>query len=328
LDEQGRKMSKSLGNVVTPQKVMEQNGADILRLWVVSSDYYNDLRIGPEIIKRTTDNYRRFRNTLRYLLGALDGYEAREAVDRAAMPALEKWVLHRVATIDANIRNMTETYDFHGIFSELHQFCNSDLSAFYFEIRKDMLYCDSPDDIARRACRTVMAELFNRLTAWLAPILCFTAEEAWQSRINDPAQSVHLRAYDPVPSDWLDAAVGRQWTTIRQVRQVVMSALETARNEGKIGAALQAAPLVHVTADQHAAFAGEDVASLFITSAANLTTDPAPADAFRLDTVAGVAVSFALADGEKCGRCWKVSPEVTADQDICNRCHTVVTAAS
>ena len=134
LDEQGRKMSKSLGNVVTPQKVIEQNGADILRLWVVSSDYYNDLRIGPEIIKRTTDNYRRFRNTLRYLLGALDGFDAHEVVDRAVMPALEKWVLHRVAEIDANIRNMTEAYDFHGIFSELHLFCNSDLSAFYFEI--------------------------------------------------------------------------------------------------------------------------------------------------------------------------------------------------
>jgi isoleucyl-tRNA synthetase len=321
-------MSKSLGNVVTPQKVMEQNGADILRLWVVSSDYYNDLRIGPEIIKRTTDNYRRFRNTLRYLLGALDGFEARETVDRAAMPALEKWVLHRVATIDANIRKMTETYDFHGIFSELHQFCNSDLSAFYFEIRKDMLYCDNPDDTARRACRTVMHELFNRLTAWLAPILCFTAEEAWQSRQNDINNSVHLRSYDAVPAEWNNAEIGQQWTQIRKVRQVVMSALETARNEGKIGASLQAAPIVHLSAAQQQAFAGEDVASLFITSAAHLTTDAAPADAFRLETVEGVAVTFATASGEKCARCWKITPEVTAERDICDRCHDVVSATS
>ena len=229
LDEQGRKMSKSLGNVVTPQKVMDQNGADILRLWVVSSDYYNDLRIGPEIIKRTTDNYRRFRNTLRYLLGALDGYSTAEVVDYSAMPDLEKWVLDRLATIDVAIRKMTELYDFHGIFSELHQFCNSDLSAFYFEIRKDTLYCDDKSSMARRACRTVMDAVFNRLTAWLAPILCFTAEEAWQSRHSDIENSVHLRSYDPIPTEWHDNDVAERWAQIRRVRQVVMSALESAR---------------------------------------------------------------------------------------------------
>ncbi|MCH2554040.1 MAG: class I tRNA ligase family protein, partial [SAR116 cluster bacterium] len=194
LDEQGRKMSKSLGNVVTPQKVMDQNGADILRLWVVSSDYYNDLRIGQEIIKRTTDNYRRFRNTLRYLLGALDGFAAEEAVSHDQMPALERWVLHRLAEIDSRIREMTEGYDFHGIFTELHTLCNSDLSAFYFEIRKDRLYCDAADAIERRACRTVMNEVYERLTAWLAPILAFTAEEAWQARVQNIENSVHLRS--------------------------------------------------------------------------------------------------------------------------------------
>ena len=178
-------MSKSLGNVVTPQAIMDQNGADILRLWVVSSDYYSDLRIGPEIIKRMTDNYRRFRNTLRYLLGALDGYSDGEAVDYDAMPELEKWVLNRLAELDVKIRAMTDEYDFHGIFTELHTICNSDLSAFYFEIRKDRLYCDALDSVERRACRTVMKQLFDRLTAWLAPILCFTAEEAWQNWVGD-----------------------------------------------------------------------------------------------------------------------------------------------
>ena len=324
LDEQGRKMSKSLGNVVTPQKVMEQNGADILRLWVVSSDYYNDLRIGQEIIKRTTDNYRRFRNTLRYLLGALDGFDSAEAVGYDDMPDLEKWVLHRLASIDKAIRKMTQSYDFHGIFTELHQFCNSDLSAFYFEIRKDTLYCDDAASPARRACRTVMDEVFNRLTAWLAPILCFTAEEAWQSRHNDINNSVHLRSYDAIPPAWNNADIDAKWSQIRQVRQVVMSALETARNDSKIGASLQAAPVVYVPAAMMPAFAGQDAASLFITSAADLSSSPAPADAFRLENVADVAVGFALAEGEKCARCWKIMPEVTAAADICGRCHEVV----
>ena len=324
LDEHGRKMSKSLGNVVTPQAVMEQNGADILRLWVVSSDYYNDLRIGPEIIKRMTDTYRRFRNTLRYLLGALDGFDKAEQVGHDDMPDLEKWVLHRIATLDIHIRRMTEAYDFHGIFSELHQFCNSDLSAFYFEIRKDMLYCDLPGSTGRRACRTVMHELFNRLTAWLAPIICFTAEEAWQAFVRDPKNSVHLRQYDAVPANWRNDDIDAKWSTIRQVRQVVMSALEKARNDGVIGSSLQAAPHVHVSVAMQSAFDGQDAASLFITSAATILTDTPPTDAFRLDTVADVAVEFAIATGGKCARCWKVMPEVTADDGICKRCDDVV----
>ena len=317
-------MSKSLGNVVTPQKVMDQNGADILRLWVVSSDYYNDLRIGPEIIKRTTDNYRRFRNTLRYLLGALDGYSTAEVVDYSAMPDLEKWVLDRLATIDVAIRKMTELYDFHGIFSELHQFCNSDLSAFYFEIRKDTLYCDDKSSMARRACRTVMDAVFNRLTAWLAPILCFTAEEAWQSRHSDIENSVHLRSYDPIPTEWHDNDVAERWAQIRRVRQVVMSALESARNDGRIGASLQAAPTVYVSEDMLSAFAGQDAASLFITSSAILTTDTAPADAFRLEAINDIAVGFSMAEGEKCARCWKISREVSVARDICDRCYNAV----
>ena len=328
LDEQGRKMSKSLGNVVTPQKVMEQNGADILRLWVVSSDYYNDLRIGPEIIKRTTDNYRRFRNTLRYLLGALDGFEMLEKFDYAAMPDLEKWILHRLASIDVGIREMTESYDFHGIFSELHQFCNSDLSAFYFEIRKDTLYCDDLKSTARLACLNVMNEVFNRLTAWLAPILCFTAEEAWQSRHADIWNSVHLRSYDQIPSEWYNSDVAQKWTQIRRVRQVVMSALETARNDGKIGSSLQAAPMVYISDDTLLAFEGQDVASLFITSAANLTASVAPDEAFKLEGIHDVAVDFAMAEGKKCARCWKISPEVSDERDVCKRCYEVVSVLS
>ena len=324
LDESGQKMAKSLGNIVAPQKVMEQNGADILRLWVVSSDYYNDLRIGPEIIKRTADTYRRFRNTLRYLLGALEGYAAGEAAAYDEMPALERWVLHRIAEVDIAVRRMTESYDFHGIFSELHTLCNTDLSAFYFEIRKDTLYCDDAKSTGRRACRTVMNELFERLTAWLAPILCFTAEEAWQCRVNDIEKSVHLRSYDAVPAQWRDDKLGARWERIRRVRQVVTSALEDARTSDKIGASLQAAPVVHVGAPDAKHFSGEDAAAIFITSDASITTDAAPKGAFAIDGIDDVAVVFARAEGGKCARCWKVLAEVDDDRPICGRCRDVV----
>jgi len=326
LDEQGRKMSKSLGNVVTPQAIMDQNGADILRLWVVSSDYYSDLRIGSEIIKRMTDNYRRFRNTLRYLLGALDGFDAREAVGYDDMPDLEKWMLNRLATIDVKIRELTEAYDFHGIFTELHTLCNSDLSAFYFDIRKDRLYCDDLNSIERRATRTVMNEVFERLTAWLAPILCFTAEEAWQARVADIENSVHLRQYDPIPAEWHNAEIVANWDAIRNVRSVVMSALEAARNDGTIGGSLQAAPTIHLSADLAQYFADQDAAALFITSDAMITTDAAPSDAFVMDGVSDVAVSIAVAEGGKCGRCWKITPEVTTEDGICGRCDDVIKA--
>ena len=187
-----------------------------------------------------------------------------------------------------------------------------------------MLYCDLPGSTGRRACRTVMHELFNRLTAWLAPIICFTAEEAWQAFVRDPKNSVHLRQYDTVPANWRNDDIDAKWSTIRQVRQVVMSALEKARNDGVIGSSLQAAPHVHVSVAMQSAFDGQDAASLFITSAATIVTDTPPTDAFRLDTVADVAVEFAIATGGKCARCWKVMPEVTADDGICKRCDDVV----
>jgi isoleucyl-tRNA synthetase len=219
---------------------------------------------------------------------------------------------------------MTENYDFHGIFTELHTLCNSDLSAFYFEIRKDRLYCDAADSVERRACRTVMHEVFSRLTAWLAPILCFTAEEAWQSWVGDAEQSVHLRSYDAVPSAWHDMDTAARWDGIRRARQVVTTALEAARNDGAIGASLQAAPTVHVSSTIAAMFEGEDAAALFITSAATVTTDAAPGDAFRIEGIDDVAVVFATADGGKCARCWKITPEVTSEDGICNRCEDVV----
>ncbi|MFO1082545.1 MAG: isoleucine--tRNA ligase [Reyranellaceae bacterium] len=331
LDEQGRKMSKSLGNITAPQAVCDQYGADILRLWVVGTDYTEDQRIGPEILKYQADAYRRLRNTLRYLLGSLDGYSKDETVAHADLPELERWVLHRMAELDALFRPAVEDFDFHRIATELHNFCAVDLSAFYFDIRKDAIYCDSPTAPRRRAARTVMAELFSFLTAWLAPITCFTAEEAWLARPQDvpdaAAESVHLRLYPAIPAAWCDAALGDKWKTVRALRRVVTGALELERAEKRIGSSLQAAPRVHAAAEYVAAMAGLDLAEICITSGGTLVEGPAPAGAFTLADVAGVAVEPTPAAGAKCARCWQVLPEVgksAAHPLLCHRCEEAV----
>ncbi|BBK34633.1 isoleucyl-tRNA synthetase [Stella humosa] len=330
MDEQGRKMSKSLGNVTAPQTVIDEYGADILRLWVVSADYSEDLRIGKEILKHQSEMYRRLRNTLRYLLGALDGFDPAEKVAAADMPELERWVLHRLAETDRTVRQACADFEFHAIFTALHNFCAVDLSAFYFDIRKDALYCDAPDALRRRACRTVMDQIFDCLTAWLAPILCFTAEEAWLARHGDaPETSVHLRLFPDIPASWLDEALAAKWQTVREVRRVVTGALELERAQRRIGASLQASPVVAVTPAQAAAFAGLSLAEIAITSSAALTVVEGEAleNAFRLDDVPGVAVVPRLADGQKCQRCWRILPEVgqvARHEDLCVRCAEAV----
>nr|WP_295132351.1 isoleucine--tRNA ligase [uncultured Reyranella sp.] len=333
LDEQGRKMSKSLGNITAPQAVCDQYGADILRLWVVGTDYTEDQRIGPEILKHQAEAYRRLRNTLRYLLGSLDGYSSDEAVAHADMPELDRWVLHRLAELDAVLRRAVDDYDFHTIATELHNFCAVDLSAFYFDIRKDSIYCDAAGSRRRRAARTVMAEVFSFLTAWLAPITCFTAEEAWLARPGDmpdgKAESVHLRLYPTIPPAWLDAALGEKWKTVRALRRVVTGALELERAEKRIGSSLQAAPHVHVAPEYLKAMEGLDLVEICITSGGDLVAGEAPAGAFTLPDVPGVAVVANLAEGTKCARCWQVLEEVgksAAHPLICRRCEEAVSA--
>ncbi len=336
LDEQGRKMSKSLGNITAPQTVCDQYGADILRLWVVGTDYTEDQRIGPEILKHQAEAYRRLRNTLRYLLGSLDGFSAAERVAPAEMPELERWVLHRLAELDVILRRAVDDYDFHTIATELNTFCSGDLSAFYFDIRKDAIYCDAPSSLRRRAGRTVMAEIFSFLTAWLAPITCFTAEEAWLARPQDmpdgTADSVHLRVYPTIPAGWLDAALGEKWKTVRALRRVVTGALELERAEKRIGSSLQAAPHVHAGSVFIEALKGLDLTEICITSGGDLVEVPdggvLPKGAFTLPDVAGVAVVPAPAGGQKCARCWQVLEEVgksAAHPLLCQRCEEAVT---
>ncbi|MBL8833064.1 MAG: class I tRNA ligase family protein, partial [Rhodospirillales bacterium] len=330
LDEQGRKMSKSLGNVTAPQQVIEQYGADILRLWVVASDYSEDLRIGPEILKQQAEYYRRLRNTLRYLLGALDGFEASESLPVAEMPELERFVLHRLTELDAGLRTAVNDFAFTAFYTELHNFCAVDLSAFYFDIRKDALYCDAKSSVRRRAARTVMAALYERLVKWLAPVLCFTAEEAWRARNPGEDESVHLHVFPETPAAWKDDALAAKWAKLRDLRRVVTGALEVARAEKKIGSSLQAAPSVHVESDEVSASMSADAWNeIFIVSSHAFSRQAAPADAFRLPDVAGVAVAVKPAAGTKCERCWRVLPEVGSRKDhasLCVRCADVVGA--
>jgi len=327
LDEQGRKMSKSLGNVVVPQKVIDQMGADILRLWVLSTDYTQDMRVGPEILKQTGDLYRRLRNTLRYLLGALDGMTSSEHLDVTEMPELERWVLHRLHELDAVVRSDIAKFDFNHLLVELHNFCAVDLSAFYFDVRKDSLYCDRADAKRRRAARTCMEYVFGHLVLWIAPILCFTAEEAWLLRNNRPEDSIHLQTFLSVPDTWLNEALNKKWVQIRHLRRVVTGAMEVARNDKKIGSSLQAKAHIYLKLEHKALLEEVDFAEICISSALTLTVGKPPTTAFTMTEIPDVGVVIEPASGLKCERCWQVLGEVGehADYpDLCHRCHDAV----
>ena len=314
-DEQGRKMSKSLGNVVAPEAVQKQYGADILRLWVMMSDTTEDLRIGPEILKQQAELYRRLRNTLRWLLGALDGFDPAEAVSLAEMPELERFVLHRMTELDRRIRSATESYDWTGVYPELHNFCATDLSAFYFDIRKDALYCDRPDSLRRRAARTVLDHLHRALCAWLAPVLCFTADEAWCARFGE-TDSVHLQLFPTLPADWRDDALAAKWERIRERRRTATVNLEAMRQRGEIGSSLQADVTLFFTPGEDTLASAEDWADILIVPS---VTFAAP----QADNLAGARV----ADGTKCARCWRVLPEVGHQEGhptLCARCADAV----
>ena len=314
LDEQGRKMSKSLGNVTAPQDVIKQSGADILRMWVCASDYADDLRIGPEILKTTVETYRKLRNTVRWMLGSLAHFREEDRVKLDKMPELERLMLHRLHELDALVRKAYADFDYKRIFAALSSFMTSDLSAFYFDIRKDTLYCDPFSSVKRKACLTVLDHLFRCTVAWLAPMLCFTAEEAWLSRYGEAAKSVHLEPFPEAASAWRDDKLAEKWRKIRTVRRVVTGALEIERAQKRIGSSLEAHPIVHVSNEElYEAVVDCDLAEVCITSAATLVRDDGPASAFRLPDVSGVAVVPNLAEGKKCARSWKILTNIGAD---------------
>jgi isoleucyl-tRNA synthetase len=309
LDQNGRKMSKSLGNVVDPLAIIRDNGADILRLWVASTDYFEDVRIGKEVLATTTDAYRKLRNSFRYLLGALEGFSADEAVPAARMPELERWVLHRLATLDAELRDATGKFEFNRYARLITTFANDDLSAFFFDIRKDSLYCDAPTAAKRRAYRTVLDHVFQALVRWTSPILCFTAEEVWQTRYPEGG-SVHLLEWPAIDAGWRDDALAAKWDVIRCTRERVTECIEPLRREKVIGSSLEARvayPDLELELT-HESLA--DLAEIYIVS----------------EVVAGQGegIEVSRTDYSKCGRCWRLLPEVTEDGGLCARCEEVV----
>jgi isoleucyl-tRNA synthetase len=303
LDSNGKKMSKSEKNVVDPLKIIQESGADILRMWVAQTDYFEDVRIGKEVLGTTSDAYRKLRNTFRYLLGALDGFSDAEKVDTRHMPELELYVLHLLGRLDVELKAATENYEFNRYLRLLTDFAAEDLSSFFFDIRKDSLYCDAPTDPKRRAYRTVLDILFHALARYAAPILCFTAEEVWQARFPSEDGSVHFLEWPELPKLPGDDAVATSWSDVRALREQVTEAIEPLRREKIVRSSLEA----EVTVPK-SALPPEALAEIFIV--AKVTT--------------GDAVSVTRTEFHKCGRCWRLLPEVVQDGALCDRCTKVV----
>ena len=308
VDEQGRKMSKSLGNGVEPQDVIAKLGADILRHWVMSSDARDDLSIGPEILRQQGELYRRLRNTLRWILGSLDGFSEAEVLPAAELPELERWVLHRLSELDEQLRIAVESHDWNGVYPAIHHFCSTDLSAFYFDIRKDALYCDRPDSLRRRGARTVLDQLHRCLTTWLAPVLVFTAEEAWAARFGSET-SVHEQQFPAIPSDWRNEGLAEKWARVRDIRRLGTTKLEAMRQAGQIGSSLQAEVTLFFREGEDQLLSPADWADNLIVSSVAVGTAEAV-----------VTAEAAVAHGEKCARCWRVLPEVDPGSKLCLRC--------
>jgi isoleucyl-tRNA synthetase len=320
VDADGRKMSKSIGNVVPPEDILRESGADVLRMWVCAADYTDDLRIGPEVLKNTVEAYRKLRNTLRWMLGNLSHFRHQDHIAFHDAPELERLILHRLVELDELVRRAYLEFDFKRVLAALNVFLTNDLSAFYFDIRKDVLYCDPKSSITRKACLTTIDYLFRSVVTWLAPILCFTAEEAWLAR-DASATSVHLQSLQEVPAGWRDDRLAEKWLKVRSVRSVVTAALEAARMEKYIGASLEAAPVIYVSdADLHAAISDVDMAEISITSATTIVFGNASEAAFRLPEVAGVAVEVFRAKGRRCARSWKIRSDVGSDHDYPDVC--------
>ena len=326
LDEQGRKMSKSLGNTLAPQVISEKYGAEILRLWAASSDYTEDLRIGQDIIKANVEAYRRLRNTVRFMLANLSGFSEKERIEHSKMPELERYMLALLAELDEKVRKAYESFDYRLVNSTLFNFCTNDLSAFYFEIRKDSLYCDPVTSVRRRSTRSVIDEIFRRIVTWFAPILCFTMEEAWTMRFGVDA-SVHLNDFFPAPDGWANAELVRKWSRIRELRRLVTGALELARADKVIGSSLEAAPVLGVSevADK-ALFERVDLAEITITSVATVEMVDNFDEFYTLSDVKGAGAKFRKATGLKCARCWRVLEETRPDTQLCDRCTSAITA--
>lgn len=325
VDEQGHKMSKSLGNMFPVQDAIKEFGAEIMRLWVVSCDYSDDLRIGKALLKHQQDIYRRYRNTIRYLLGALSGFNESAEIKYSELPPLEKWLLHRLHELNQSFAKAVKNYEYQWFYSRLHSFCATDLSAFYFDIRKDSLYCDDQEDPKRQAALWVMDHLCNHLLLWLQPVLCFTTEEAWYHRYNDQRGLLQTTALPALPQDWQNQSHADEFEQVRNIRRLVTGALERARAENIIGSSLQAKVLLFDPEQQ--LNLKYDLSELAIVSQLDVLHEAIPSNAFTIQDLKQLGVVVQMAPGNKCERCWKVLPEVGQQPDytdLCIRCSSVV----
>ena len=322
VDGKGRKMSKSLGNVISPNDVMNKFGVDILRLWVVASDYYDDLKLDHAILNSQTDSYRRIRNTFRYIIGNLDGFTDREKIDIKAFPELEQYILHRLWEVNQIINKSIGEFNFHLMFTTLLNFCSNDLSSFYFDIRKDTIYCDHPGSNKRRSARTLLDILFHCLLRWLAPSLVFTCEEAWMARGNK--KSIHLEDFITIDDSFKNEKINKKWEILKDVRKVITGALEVKRSEKLIRSSLEASINIYLSPMIFSNIKNIDLAELSITSNANIIESENHNGSFFLEEIKGVAVEVKRAPGNKCARCWQILNEVRKPEEICIRCKDVI----
>ncbi|PPR45516.1 MAG: Isoleucine--tRNA ligase [Alphaproteobacteria bacterium MarineAlpha5_Bin8] len=321
VDGKGRKMSKSLGNAMTPDDILKKYGVDILRLWVVASDYYDDLKLDNFILQAQTDSYRRIRNTFRYLIGNLHEFQDKEKISISEFPELEKYILHRLWEVDQIIQECIDTYNFHLMFTTLLNFCSNDLSSFYFDIRKDTIYCDTHSSNKRRAARTLLDILFDFLIRWLAPSLVFTCEEAWQARGNNT--SIHLKDFLKAENSFKNHHLSETWQTVKNIRKVITGALEKKRADKYIGSSLEAHAEIYLDNKLKKLMQDVDFSEIAIISSFEIKDINESLNYFSLDEIEGVSVNISKASGSKCQRCWKYEKEINS-RTICQRCEDAI----
>jgi isoleucyl-tRNA synthetase len=318
LHEDGNKMSKSSSNIVPPSEIVEKSGADILRLWVASSDYSEDLKIGPEIIKSNVDSYRRLRNTLRFILGNLNDFNKEEIIKFSELPELDRYILNRLAKLEHEVLKSYQLFEYQKVFSSVFNFCTNELSSFYFDIRKDSLYCDRRNNLTRRATRTVLDILFNHLLKLLAPILCFTAEEAWQSRLGNNS-SIHNQDFPSINHDWINEKLSSKWEYLKLVRKSVNGAIEIERKNKLIGSSLEADVEIHfLNENEILSIEVQDLEDICIVSKLRVVHSKSLENCFESLDTKDVGIKISKVTGNKCNRCWKYFEAL--EQGICQRC--------
>ena len=321
VDGRGRKMSKSLGNVISPDDILKKYGVDILRLWVVASDYYDDLKLDNAILQSQAESYRRIRNTFRFLIGNLSDFTEEEAIDESEFPELERYLLHRLWEVDKVVQKCVSTFNFHLMFTTLLNFCSSDLSAFYFDIRKDTIYCDSKESVQRRSTRTLLNIIFNHLVRWFAPSISFTSEEAWKAMGNK--ESIHLQDFLQCKNEYEDNQLNEKWSLIKNIRKVATGAIEKIREEKIIRSSLEAHIDIFVSAESYKKLEKVMFDEITITSSFSLYVIDEKSKGFSIEDISDVIVKASKVNGEKCQRCWKYEAKLINDE-VCNRCNTVI----